>query len=247
MILATLVIGALATFLCYVYIKPATWRIIGTAISVVILGTSLVFLTMNSNDHYGMEKVTTVKTTQIYPTSSKNGLNLMLYQPVGSNGDETVQIYKKTMDQKKPSHTQANEYTAANNHIKRTDKDSATLQVKETRWQFKSDGYKFWFGVSGLEDKLVKRTNTFNLPKDWLHLSTTQAKALQKKMSGMQTKEGQAKVKAQAKQYVQAKMKAAMTKDPSLATDKQQQAKLAKQYGQEFKQQMIKKIVADVK
>lgn len=42
-------------------------------------------------------------------------------------------------------------------------------------------------------------------------------------------------------------MKAAIMKDPSLATDKAKQAQLAKQYGQEFQQQMIKKIVAEVK
>lgn len=247
MILATLVIGALAAFLCYVYIKPIVWRTIGTLISLVVLVGSLVLLTMNSNSHYGMHKVTTTTTTQIYPTSSKNGLNIMFYQPLGSNGKETVQIYKKALDQKKPSHTQANEYTAANNHIKQTTDKNATLQVKETRWKFKSSGYKFWFGVSGMQNKLIKRSNTFNLPKDWLHLSTTQAKALQKKMAGMKTKEGQAKVKAQAQQYVQQKMKTAVKKDPSLATDKAKQAKLSKQFSQEFQQQMVKKLVAEVK
>lgn len=247
MILATLVIGAVAAFLCYVYIKPVVWRTIGTLISAVLLVGSLVMLTMNSNSHYGMHKVTTTKTTQIYPASSKNGLNIMLYQPIGTNGKETVQVYKETLDQKKPSHTQANEYTVANNHIKRTNAKSATLQVKETRWKFKSNGYKFWFGISGMQNKLVKRSNTFNLPKDWLYLSTTQVKALQKKMSGMKTKAGQAKVKEQAQQYVSQKMKAAIMKDPSLATNKAKQAQLAKQYGQEFQQQMIKKIVAEVK
>ena len=247
MILAILVIGSLAAFISYVYIKPVVWRTVGTLISLVLLVGSLTFLTMNSHSHYGMHKVTTTKTTQIYPASSKNGLNIMLYQPIGTNGQETVQIYKETLDQKKPSHTQANEYTVANNQIKRTNKPSATLQVKETRWRFKSNGFKFWFGISGMQNKLVKRTNTFNLPKDWLHLSTTQVKALQKKMAGMKTKAGQAKVKAQAQQYVQQKMKASIMKDPSLMTDKAKQAKLAQQFAQEFQQQMIKKIVAEVK
>lgn len=247
MILAILVIGSIAAFLSYVYIKPIVWRTVGTIISLVLLVGSLALLTMNSHSHYGMHKVTTTKTTQIYPASSKNGLNIMLYQPIGTNGKETVQIYKETLDQKKPSHTQANEYTAANNQIKRTNKQSATLQVKETRWRFKSNGFKFWFGISGMQNKLVQRTNTFNLPKDWLHLSTTQVKALKKKMAGMQTKAGQAKVKEQAQQYVQQKMKASIMKDPSLMTDKAKQAKLAQQFAQEFQQQMIKKIVAEVK
>lgn len=247
MILATLVIGTVAAFLCYVYIKPVVWRTVGTLLAVIVLTLSLVFLTMNSHSHYGMKKVTTTQTTQIYPASSKNGLNIMLYQPIGTNGQETVQIYKKTLDQKKPSHTQANEYTVANNHIKRTSKKTATLQVKETRWEFKSAGYRFWFGVSGMKDKLVKRTNTFNLPKDWLHLSTTQVKALQKKMAGLKTKAGQAKAKLQAQQYVKAQLKAAIVKDPSLATNQAKQAQLAKQYAQEFQQQLIKKAVAEVK
>lgn len=59
-------------------------------------------------------------------------------------------------------------------------------------------------------------------------MSTTQVKALQKKISGMKTKAGQAKVKEQAQQYVSQKMKVAIMKDPSLATDKAKQAQLAK-------------------
>ncbi|GBG93606.1 hypothetical protein LFYK43_00650 [Ligilactobacillus salitolerans] len=247
MILATLVIGALSAFICYVYIKPVVWRVIGTLISAVILIGSLVLLALNSHEHYGMHKVTSTKVVQVYPASSKNNMNIMIYQPVGSNGKETVQIYKETKNQKKPSHTQANEYTVANNHIQRTNAKTATLTVKETRWKFKSKTYKFWFGVSGLQNKLVKRTNTFKLPQDWLHLSTTQVKALQKKLAGMKTKAGQAKVKAQAQQYVQQQLKAAIMKDPSLATDKAKQAALAKQYAAQFQQQLIKKAVADLK
>ncbi len=246
MILVTLVIGAIAIFLSYVYIKPVSWRIVGTLISVVILVSSIVFLTLNSHEHYGMHQTTTTKTTQVYPASAKNGLNIMLYQDIGSSGKETVQVYKETLDQKKTSHTQANEYTAANNRIKRTSAKSATLQVKETRWKFNSNTAKFWFGISGMQNKLIKRTNTFSLPKDWLHLSVKQVKALQKKMAGMKTKAGQAKVKSQAQQFVQQKLKAAIMKDPSLAANKQKQGALAKQYGQEFQQELIKKAVAEV-
>ncbi|WEV38863.1 DUF4811 domain-containing protein [Lactobacillus sp. ESL0680] len=247
MILATLVIGALAAFISYIFIKTPKWRITATIISAVILISSLVFLTLNSHEHYGMHQVTTTKTVQVYPASAKNGLNMVLYKPVGTNGKETVVVYKKTLDQKKPSHTQANELTAANNRVKRVAGNTATLKVKETRWRFDSSAAKLWFGVSGLENKLVKRSNTFYLPKTWFYLSTDQVKAMQKKMAAMKSKAAQQKLKQQAQQYVMAQIKQAMMKNPALATDKAKQASLAKQYAQEFQQQMFKKVIKSLK
>ncbi|UQS82196.1 DUF4811 domain-containing protein [Bombilactobacillus folatiphilus] len=244
MILVILILGALATFISFVYLRKPIIRATATILSLLILGLSLLFLVLNDYNHYGMHQVSESKTTRIYPAKSANGMNLMLYKTVGSNGKETVQVYKTDPNQKKPVHSQVNEETISNNHIKATTKKHGSLKATTTRWRFDSNAAKIWFGVSGMDGKLVKRVNTFYVPNNWLHLSMSQVKQLSKKMKQMKTPAGQAQVKAQAQDYVKQKLAADMKKDPSLATNKVKLTALTKQYGQEFQLQLIKKAVA---
>ena len=247
MILATLVIGAIALFICFVYINNRTWQIIGTLLSIIVLCGSLFMITANDHSHFGMHKVTTTTTKQIYSASgsSANGVNMVLYQNVGTKGTENVQIYATKANQKKPGHTQADEFTT--NTIKKASGNKATLKTSETRWEYKSHTAKVWFGIAKENHKMTKRTNTFYLPSSWLHLSTSQAKKLQGQMAKMQTPQAKAQMKQQAEAYVKAKMQAAVTKNPKLAMDQAAQAKLTKQYAAEFQSQLIKKAVASVK
>lgn len=247
MIIFTLILGAILSFLSFVYIRSIGWKIFCTIISVAILGFSIVFLVLNDYSHYGMYQKTTSQTKRIYPVSSTNNMDLVLYRPLGSKGTENIQLYKNKASQKKPSHTQANEYTASHNHVKQTKQNKAYLKNQETRWEYKKGSDSFWFSIAGNGHKLVKRTNTFYLPKKWLHLSTSQAKALQKQMAKQKTPAAQAKIKQQAKTYVQGKMKAAVAKNPKLATNKKAQAQLTKQYTQEFRSNLIKRAVQQIK
>ncbi|HAT55237.1 MAG TPA: DUF4811 domain-containing protein [Lactobacillus sp.] len=247
MILVTLVIGAIALFICFVYFKNRVWQIIGTLLSIIVLCGSLFMITQNDHNHFGMHKVTTTTTKRIYSASgsSANGVNMVLYQNIGSKGTENVQIYATKADQKKPGHTQADEFTT--NKIKKASGNKATLKTTETRWEYKNHTAKVWFGVAKSHHKLTKRVNTFYLPSSWLHLSTTQAKQLKSQMAKMQTPQAKTQMKQQAEAYVKGKLQAAAMKDPSIATDKAKQAKLSKQYAAEFQSQLIKKAVASVK
>ncbi|MGR6687100.1 DUF4811 domain-containing protein [Furfurilactobacillus rossiae] len=78
MILATLVIGAIALFICFVYINNRTWQIIGTLLSIIVLCGSLFMIAANDHSHFGMHKVTTTTTKQIYSASGSNanGVNI---------------------------------------------------------------------------------------------------------------------------------------------------------------------------
>ena len=118
-----------------------------------------------------MKQVTTTKTQKIYSTSSQ--MQLALYQPVGTSGKDNVYIYQTKPRQKKPQHTQANEFTT--NRLVWTDSDQATLTVKETRWRFKNDFYKVLFAGSKMDGNLVSRTNTFRYPKTFVKISVKQA------------------------------------------------------------------------
>ncbi|GKT02734.1 DUF4811 domain-containing protein [Furfurilactobacillus sp. WILCCON 0119] len=245
MILATLVIGAIALFVCFVYIKPMTWRLIGTFIAMIILVFSLTMITQNDRDHYGMHKVTTSTTKTIYSADPSGKMNMVLYQKIGTKGKEDTQIYSTKKGQKKPGHTQVNEYTT--NKVKTTTSTTATMKTTVTKWRYKDDRAKLWFGISGNDGKLVKRVNTFYLPQSWLHLSTAQVKQLKAEMAKMQTPAAKAQMKEQGAAYVKAQMQAAIAKDPSIATDQAKQAALSKQYAADFQNNLIKQAVAQLK
>lgn len=245
MILVTLVLGAIAFFVCFVYIKPVIWRTVGTLLALVFLIPSLLMINLNDHDHFGMKKVTTTTTKVIYSADPTGKMNMMLYQNIGTKGTENTQIYATKKGQKKPGHTQVNENTF--NHVKSTAASTATLTTKETRWVYKNNTTKLWFNVANNNHELIKRTNTFHLPNDWVHLSTTQAKQLKAQMAKQQTPAAQAQVKQQAAAFVKQQMQAAIAKDPSLANNQAKQQQLSKQYAAQFQSQLIKKAVANLK
>ncbi|MBW1605038.1 DUF4811 domain-containing protein [Lactobacillus sp. Sy-1] len=255
MILVTLLIGVFGTFISFVYVKNIPLRALLTAICLVILFGSTWASIANDNNHFMMEKKNTTSSRTIYATNSNNGLNLMVYQNLGTQKKHTVQTYKKTKNQKTPSHTQVDEFTT--NKIKYVSGNKATLKTTTTNWEFTKAG-KFWFGINDWklgndksDFKIVKRVNTFSIPKRWIHLSKNQAqqlsKELKKSQSGASAKQQQAAIKQQAQTFVQAKVKAAVTANPKLATDKSAQQKLAKQAAAEFQEQLVQKKVTQIK
>lgn len=241
MIIGLLVISAIAFFISFIYIDKMTTRLIATGIAGVILIISLFAIVANYHSHYGMEKVETVKTQQIYSADRTGRLDMLLFQPIGTAGKENIYIYSKHDDSKKVSHTQANEFTTS--HVKQHNADKAELKTTEIRWRYKSKAYRFWFGIADNNHILVKRTNTFYLPKNWHTLSTNQAKMLQQKLTSSEFKQ---QAKTQAAEFIGNKMKAAMSKNPELMTDKAKQAALQKQLTAEFQAQLIEKTISDI-
>ncbi|WP_143807831.1 DUF4811 domain-containing protein, partial [Oenococcus oeni] len=100
------------------------------------------------------------------------------------------------------------------------------------------------FGIAENGHELVKRVNNFEIPKTWIRLSTSQAKELKKELADSKF---QQQVKKEAAAYVEEKMKAAVIKDPSLATNKVEQEKMEKQLAAKFQSEMIKKLISKLK
>lgn len=190
----------------------------------------------NYHDHYGMKKVTTQTNQQIYSASGSKLLNLLLYKPVGTSGKNNVYIYDKKQSQKTPSHTKADEYTY--NKIKTTNSQTAAVTTNTTRWEYKNDFYADLFMWSGMNHKIVKRVNTFYIPRTWLKLSVSQATKLEKLMKSSAFK---TQMTGQGKQYVETELKAAMMKDPQMTAA--QQAKLASHLQQQFEIQALKQAI----
>lgn len=101
MILVLLVVSAVALFLSFIYVHQNTLRISLSVIFAALLVTSIVFVSKNDGQHYGMVKTTTTTTQALKSAGSSKQLDLLLYQSVGTADKHRVYIYKKTTNQKK--------------------------------------------------------------------------------------------------------------------------------------------------
>jgi len=239
MIIISVVIFAVLSFIFYVYIhRPALSNTL-TAITVIGLLTSIFFMIKNDHDHYGMHEVTKTTTQQIYSASPSKQLPMMLYQSIGTANKHQVYVYKTSANAKKTSHTRAKVTTK--NVIKRTT-GANRIVTKKTYWEYKSGSYKFWFGLSGNGHTYVKETNTIYINKNWTVLSATQAKKLQ---ALAKSKSYQAKQKTAAVAYVKKAVMAAMTKNPSMTAAQQKQ--VTQQATAAYQAQAMKQLIAQVK
>lgn len=236
MILIILVIGALAFFLAFMFVNQSVVRSVALLVSGVIFVGATGLMVANYHNHYGMHQVTVETTQRVYSASPASPVNMVLYKPIGTNGTETVYLYGHTTTAKTPSHTTADEYTI--NRVHWTSGTTATRTTKTTRWEYRNDFDAWLFKWSGMEHTLIKRVNTFNLPRTWVKLSVKQAAKLQQQLKQPTV---QAKMATQGKQYVAARVRAAMVKDPQLSTSAQQ--RLMKQAQAEFEAQAIRKLV----
>lgn len=236
MILVLIALFVVAFFVSFVLITKKSLRIVASLVSFVALIASLTLLIQNDKYHFGMRKVAHVTTHQIFTAVPKTPANLLLYQQVGKGTEENVYIYKKHADSK-ATHTQTDGKTV--NCMFFTSDKQATLEVTTIRYEYKDTLYKILFGL-GDNETVVSRNNTFNLPKSWLKISTTNAKQLAKVTKEMTQKQAQAMA---AKEFIGAKVKAAIMANPALATDQSAQANIVKQATAEFQQKAFADVV----
>lgn len=227
-----------------------TWNLIRNNVLSYTLGGIFALCTIltgglivaNFSAHYGMEKVTTTKTEQL--ASSSKEMDMLLYQPIGTDGSEKVVIYKNTASQKKTKATKTDDTTSKIVENAKSNK----LVVKETRWTYKGNGYRLMFGIANNDKTLEKRTNTFYVKKSWTTLTVKQAKAMPKiakaEEAKMNTTAGKAKLAADGATFVKAAVTNAMMKDASIS--KADQAKIAEQATTIFKAQTKAKVMQDV-
>ncbi|GAB5054265.1 DUF4811 domain-containing protein [Pediococcus parvulus] len=245
MIIVAVVVLAIALFISMVSISKPFIRWTVSIVLAALLGLSLVLIVLNDSDHFGMEKVTTTKTTDLISVSPSKQLKMLLYQDVGTSSKNRVYIYKENASQKKPITTNPDP-SKTSNKVK-VISGTPRVVTKTTRWVYKSSGYKLWFGIAGNDHKLVKHRNALEINKDWLTLSSAQAKKLQKLV-----KQNSANMKKEAKAYVTAAVKkavtAAMKKDPTMSAAKQKAltTEATKKATAAYQKQAMAKIVQEV-
>lgn len=234
MIFAVTIISVLAFALTNIFAKKM-WHTALSIIFALLFIVSLCLITANDHYHYGMKKVTDTTTQALTSSADNKNMNMLLYQPLG-NGTEKVYIYKTNEAQKKAK-------TTGTEHVTNVVKENQTktqLETKKTYWVYKNDTAKLWFSLSSKDRQLVKEKNTFSVEKDWVVLSTTQAKKLAKL-----AEDQKATMETEAKAYVQEQVKAAMMKNPKM--DQTEQQKVIKQATAEYQQQAMAKMIAQAK
>lgn len=237
MIVIIMFAAAIAFFLSVMLVKNFGMRVALTTITGLLFVGSTALMTLNYSHHFGMYQVTTTTNRRIY--SAAPTMPLALYQPVGTNGEDNVYIYKTTLHQQKPQHTQANEYT--HSKIKWTNRTTPRLVTTETRWRYKNNFYRVLYAWSGMNKGLVKRTNTLEYPQTYVKLTVKQASKLQAAAKSPQAVKGQATAQQAGKAYVSAQIKKAMIKNPHLSAKQRQQ--VIQHAKQEFQAQQVRQLL----
>lgn len=233
MIFVITIISVIALALTNIFAKKA-WQTILSVIFAAIFLVSLGFITANDHYHYGMKKVTETTTQTLTSTANNKDMSMLLYQPLG-NGTEKVYLYKTNESQKKPKTTGTNHVT----NIVKKNQTKSQLETKKTYWIYKNAATKFWFKFTSKNHQLIKEKNIFNVQKDWLVLSTEQAKKLAKLVQ-----ENKATMQSEAKTFVQNKVKAAIMQNPTM--DQAAQQKIIQQATAVYQQQEMAKLVDEV-
>ncbi|CAK8054344.1 DUF4811 domain-containing protein [Eupransor demetentiae] len=183
MIILLLLIFVIFAFYTILYLEKPLWRILGGVIGFAGIIASVALITANMHDHFGMKTETVTSKTQIYSaasTASSDDYGVLLYQPLGTNGKENVYIYRSQKNSLQPKPTEPDLKTTTKRQSISGEK--AYLYTKTTRYVYKNGFWSFLFGWADNNKEIKTRTQTYQIPDNWIALSTAQAKQLQKKL-----------------------------------------------------------------
>ncbi|MFC6201144.1 DUF4811 domain-containing protein [Lactiplantibacillus nangangensis] len=209
MILIILSLGLIGFIVGYLAFKKGWQRHLVGDLGLVLLISAAVLMIGNDNNHWGMHQTTTTKTTQLTSAVANPYVKLLLFEPVKKSNTEKVYVYRTT-DSKKRQNTAVSLTT--HNQATTANVTTAKLTTKTTRWTYDNQFWRWLYADTGTHTTLVKRENTFILPKTWATLSISQAKWLE-----TQAKAENAKAKTALKAAVTAKVTAVKTADPTLS------------------------------
>lgn len=225
----------LAFFASIMFIKNRPSQIFWVLMTGILFVGSTTLMTLNYSHHFGMQQVTTTTKKNVYSATGPT-LPVALYQPIGTSGSEQVLLYKKSANQRKINHTAADENVT--NKMKFTNTSQPVLTVKETRWQFKNNFYRYLFMWSGMQDNLVKQINTIEYPSSYVKVTPTQMKKLQRLLMASPSST------AAIRSYVTNRVQAEMAKNPDMSATKITQ--LTQQAQQEYQGQMLKQALQNL-
>ncbi|WP_294973910.1 DUF4811 domain-containing protein [uncultured Leuconostoc sp.] len=182
MIILIMALFALFAFFANMTIKKAGIRYTVTLFMFAGLIVSVIAMIANMHDHYGMTSVTTTTKREIYSAGpSTQNFGMLLYQNVGTNGQENVYIYREAANDKKTTVSKPNLDTRS----KRVNVsgNQAYRVASTTRYVYKSKVFNLLFGIADNDKQVKHRQITYQLPATWVALTTTQAQSLASKLA----------------------------------------------------------------
>ncbi|QMU08268.1 DUF4811 domain-containing protein [Levilactobacillus suantsaii] len=175
MIILILSIGIILLFVGALVLPNRISRISVTLVGILIALGATIILVGNSKRHWGMKQVTTTNRTTITSTSPTKQLSVLVYQPLQNSKTKRVYVYR-TMDSDQEQRTSASSTT--HNKVTHQATTTAQLETKTTTWHYRNHRWRVLFSHTGKHTNLVKQTNTFILPHNWVTLTSQQAQWL---------------------------------------------------------------------
>lgn len=168
MIIFLLVLFVILAFLSMMLIQDKKKRLVATFASFVMVALSLVLITANMNNHFGMKVQEKTDKTQIY-SAQENTYGVLAYQNLGKSGREKVFIYKKAASDKET--TIAKPDLKTKTAIEHIDGNQAFQITKKKVYVYENGFYSFLFGLAGNNNEVKEKQVTYQVPATWLALS----------------------------------------------------------------------------
>lgn len=178
----------------------------GAITSALIFGLSILLLVLNMGTHLGLTKTTNNNRQTIRPTSTSQGVQLLVYQPLvyqplGTTNNERVYVYNGDQKSPLPGKRGLAKTTRVASSVTTTNAKHATLTLTTTKYTYQNQLAKVLFAIPGTKLATTQQVAHFTVPKSWLVLSSKQATRL-KQVAANPT--NQATLKTQATTYVTA-------------------------------------------
>lgn len=182
MIILIMALFAAVAFFGNMMIKSSPLRYLVTVLMFAGLIASVVAIVANMHDHYGMETETTTQKTQIFSAGSEQqSFGVLLYQTVGTSGKENAYIYKQVNTDKKVTISKPDLNTTSERE--NISGNKAYRVVETTRYVYKSDWYRLFFGIADNNRELKSKHVIYQVPDTWVAMTTKQAKSLPSKLA----------------------------------------------------------------
>lgn len=168
MIIVLLILFVVLAFLSIMLIKDRKLRISATLLSFLAVAASLVLITGNAHDHWGMKVKTTTNKVQIYSAQGQNTYGVLAYQAVGTSGREKAYVYKAAANSLKA--TVAKPDLKTSTAIEHIDGNQAFQVTKTKEYVYENGFYQFLFGWAGNNHDVKSKVVTYQVPGTWIAL-----------------------------------------------------------------------------
>lgn len=150
----------------------------GAITSALFFGLSILLLVLNMGTHLGLTKTTNNNRQTIRPTSTSQGVQLLVYQPLGTTNNERVYVYNGDQKSPLPGKWGLAKTTRVASSVTTTNAKHATLTLTTTKYTYQNQLAKVLFAIPGTKLATTQQVAHFTVPKSWLVLSSKQATRL---------------------------------------------------------------------